>query len=77
MTARALTQWFPTGGSRTPGVRNKILVVRSAILQGGSLYVLWSVFFQKNRDLWKLVSAILKWTLSSLIIPGNVANLSI
>jgi len=40
MTARALTQWFPTGGSRTPGVRNKILVVRSAILQGGSLYVL-------------------------------------
>jgi len=61
----------PNRGRRTPGVRN-------AIVQGESLHVLRCTFvYKNNHDLWKLVSAIVKRILSSLIIPVNIPNLTI
>jgi len=75
--AHLLQQWFPTGVSRTVGVRNNIFGVRDAILEGESLYVIAGyTFFQNYQDLRNLPSSITKKTLYILIIPAHVTCLT-
>jgi len=66
MGVNCLMQLFQTGDSRVPGVRNAIFEGQSFCVLGG-----------EKRDLWKVVDAVTHKTLSSVIIPASVTNLTI
>jgi len=72
LLTKSLIQWFPTGGSCTPGVRHKIFGGLKCDFERESLCILGC----KNRHLWKVVNAITQKTLSSVIIPARVSNLT-
>lgn len=69
-----LSQRFPTGplGSET-----RFTGVRNATFEDESLYVLACTSFQKNRDLWKLASAITQKNIIEPNYSNYIANLTI
>jgi len=71
-TLIGLEQRFPTGGSRSPGVRK-------AIFESESFYVLGCTFFSKERGFMKesLQVLLLKKTSTSQMILDKVTNLTI
>jgi len=58
MQMYTLEQRFSTGSSWTAGVRNKIFLGAKCYFWGWEFVCSCMYFFQRNRDIWRLASAI-------------------